>query len=264
MSMLELYHSVNSVCAQRVRLALAEKNLEWKSHIMTLRGDQFDPTYMKLNPNAVVPTLLHDGNAVIESTVILHYLDEVFPDPPLMPAAPADRAKVRMFTKLLDEYVHNSCTVLTFATAFRAPLARMSRDALEAELAKAPNQKRSAFKRDVVAHGLDSSYALDAVQHHDKLLDWIVTAMERGPYLAGDRYSIADAAVTPYVLRLDLLRLAPMWAKRPGVAAWYERVRQRPSFDRAIARLMTDVDRAPFASFEPDPWPKVQDILRAA
>src|SRR5262249_896963 len=59
--MLELYHSINSVCAQKVRLALTEKELEAKEHLMTLRGDQFDPTYMKLNPNAVVPTVVHDG-----------------------------------------------------------------------------------------------------------------------------------------------------------------------------------------------------------
>jgi glutathione S-transferase len=76
---LELYHSVNSVCAQKVRVALAEKGLEYKSRLMTLRGDQFDPAYMRLNPNGVVPTLVHDGRAVIESSVILYYLDEAFP-----------------------------------------------------------------------------------------------------------------------------------------------------------------------------------------
>jgi glutathione S-transferase len=262
--MLELYHTVNSVCAQRVRFVLAEKNIDWTSRLMTLRGDQFDPAYMKLNPNAVVPTLIHDGKVVVESTVILHYLDEVFPEPPLMPEAALDRARVRMFTKLLDEYVHNSCSVLSFATAFRAGMAKMSGEALEAELAKAPNQKRSAFKRDVVARGLESNYVKEAVQHHDKLLGWMAAALEHGPYLAGQRYSIADAAVTPYVLRLDLLRLAPMWAKRPAIAAWYERVRQRPSFDTAITRPATDADRAPFANFQTDPWPMVQEMLRAA
>ena len=116
--MLELYHSVNSVCAQKVRIALAEKGLEYREHLMTLRGDQFDAAYMKLNPNAVVPTLIHDGRPVIESSVILYYLDEAFPKPSLMPADPHQRAAVRLYNKLIDEYVHNSCTILTFATAF--------------------------------------------------------------------------------------------------------------------------------------------------
>ncbi len=69
--MLELYHNVNSVCAQKVRIALTEKELECKEHLMTLRGDQFDPAYMKLNPNAVVPTLVHDGRPIVESSIIL-------------------------------------------------------------------------------------------------------------------------------------------------------------------------------------------------
>ncbi len=49
---------------------------------MTLRGDQYEPDYMKLNPNAVVPTLVHDDNVIIESTVIMHYVNEPFPARP--------------------------------------------------------------------------------------------------------------------------------------------------------------------------------------
>jgi glutathione S-transferase len=64
--MLELYHSINSVCAQKVRIALKEKGQEAKDQIMTLRGDRFDPAYLALNPSGVVPTLVHDGKPIIE------------------------------------------------------------------------------------------------------------------------------------------------------------------------------------------------------
>src|SRR5579875_2563430 len=77
---LELYHATNSVCAQKVRLALAEKRLSAKEHLLTLNGDQYDPAYLKLNPNGVVPTLVHDGHVVTESTIILYYLDDAFPE----------------------------------------------------------------------------------------------------------------------------------------------------------------------------------------
>ena len=136
--MLELYHSINSVCAQKIRIALLEKGLQAKEHLMTLRGDQFDPAYMKLNPNAVVPTLIHDGNVIVESSIILYYLEDAFPEKPLMPQAPVDRVKARMFNKLIDEYVHNSCTILTFATAFRPGLLKMTPEEREAGFAKAP------------------------------------------------------------------------------------------------------------------------------
>jgi len=259
--MLELYHSVNSVCAQKVRIALAEKGLEYKEHLMTLAGDQFDPAYMRLNPNAVVPTLIHDGQAIIESSVILYYLDEAFPERPLMPAPPLARVQVRLFNKLIDEYVHNSCTILSFATAFRARLLGMSPEAREAELAKSPSKKRSEYKRDVVANGLDSHFVAEALEWHEKLLTWMEKAMQSGPYLAGERYSLADVAVLPYILRLELLRLSALWDERPGVKGWWERIRQRPSTQQAIFQQMTEADGAPFRNFAPDPWPKLRALV---
>ena len=232
--MLTLYHGKTSVCSIKARLALAEKGVDLESKLMTLRGDQFDPDYMKLNPNAVVPTLVHDGNVVIESTVIMNYVDEAFPGPALMPGDPRARAK-----------------------------ARMTPEEREAELAKSPDAKRSDIKRQVVAHGLDAPLVVDALRQHEKLLDRIERAMADGPFIAGSGYSLADAAATPYVWRLDMLKLARMWDRRPGVAAWYERVRQRPSFNQAVTQWLNADDFARYAK-EPDPWPKVQAILKAA
>jgi glutathione S-transferase len=259
--MLELYHNINSVCAQKIRLALAEKALDCQEHLLTLAGDQFDPAYMKLNPNAVVPTLVHDGYPIIESSVILYYIDEAFPLPPLMPEAPRARAKVRLYNKLIDEYVHNSCTILSFATALGVRLARMSPEAREAELSKSPSKKRAEYKRDVVVRGLDSPFVLEAIEHHEKLLDWMEEASHSGAYLAGDAYSLADVAVIPYILRLELLGLSRIWDRRPGVARWWEAMRVRPSTEQAILRRMTEADAAPFKNLQPDPWPKVKALL---
>ena len=76
---LRLYHNDMSVCAQKVRFALAEKKLAWEGHHLNLRaGDQQEPEYLKLNPNAVVPTLVDDGNIMVESTVICEYLDDAY------------------------------------------------------------------------------------------------------------------------------------------------------------------------------------------
>jgi len=262
--MLELYHSINSVCAQKVRVALVEKDLGWKDHLVDLGGGQFDPAYMKLNPNAVVPTLVHDGKVVIESSVILYYIDEAFPKPPLMPADPLLRARVRMYNKLIDEYLHNACTVLTFATAFRPAWSKLSPEAVEARLlAPSPNKKRAEHKRDVIAHGLASKFVGEALELHQKLLGWMEASLRDGPWLAGDTFSLADAAVIPYILRLDLLRLAPMWAERPAIAQWYARMRERPSVRRTVLDAMGEQDWAPFKNLAPDPWPQVREILAA-
>src|SRR6516225_2820867 len=186
---------------------------------MTLRGDQFDPAYMKLNPNAVVPTLVHDGQVITESSIILYYLDDAFPENPLMPMAPSDLVKVRMVNKFIDEYLHNSCMILTFATAFRPAFLRMSPPDREAQFSRSPIRKRAEYKRDVVEHGLDSKYVQEALQ------------------------------------------LSRLWDSHPGVGAWWERVRIRPSVQQTIFQRMTESDW--FKSIAPDPWPKVRELLAA-
>jgi len=94
--MLELYHHGTSVCAAKSRLTLGEKGLEWTGHyIDIIKGEQFAPEYLKLNPKHVVPTLVHDGRVIRESTLIGEYLDEAFPDPPLKPVNPLDRYRMR-------------------------------------------------------------------------------------------------------------------------------------------------------------------------
>ncbi len=256
--MLELYHSVNSVCAQKVRVVLAEKGLEYREHLMTLRGDQFDDAYMKLNPNAVVPTLIHDGRPVIESSVILYYLDEVFPKPSLMPQDPHQRAAVRQFNKMIDEYVHNSCSILTFATAFRPWLGGLTAEQIDQRLAKSPNKKRVEHKRDVALHGLESKFVREALDYHLKLLKMMDQALARGPWLAGEQFSLADAAVIPYILRLDLLKMDKLF--KESIKGWYARMRARPSVKKEMLERMTPQDKAPFEKLDPDPWPVIQKL----
>jgi len=102
--MLELYHAPQSTCSQKVRIALAEKNLDWTERRVNLpKNEQLRPEYLKLNPNGVVPTLVHDGKVIIDSSVILEYLDEVFPKPLLSPADPARRAQMRAWMRFLEE-----------------------------------------------------------------------------------------------------------------------------------------------------------------
>jgi glutathione S-transferase len=261
---LELYHSINSVCAQKVRIALNEKGVVAEDRIMTLRGDQYEPAYLKLNPNGVVPTLVHDGAPITESSLILYYIDEIFPEPPLMPKAPGQRYRVRVYNKLIDEYLHNSCTILTFATAFRPAFLKMAPEAWQAELNKAPLKRRALYKRSVIEHGLDSEFVVEALAQHKKLLSWMSDSLKGDLYLAGDSFSNADCAVIPYVLRLELLKLAGMWDHHPTIADWWLRMRTRPSVKAAIFDRMSEADWAPFKNLTPDPWPKVQALLKAA
>ena len=84
--MLTLYTFHNSICTQKVFIALAEKDLGYDEHLINLfAAEQYDPEYLKLNPKGVVPTLVHDGRAIPESSLICEYVDEMWPNSPLIP-----------------------------------------------------------------------------------------------------------------------------------------------------------------------------------
>ena len=113
--MLTLYDYGNSVCCQKVRITLCEKGLDWDAiRVDLFASEQYDPKYLKLNPKGVVPTLVHDGVPVIESTLICEYLDETFPDPPLAPKDAVQRAQMRLWSKFVDEGLFDVETVIDF------------------------------------------------------------------------------------------------------------------------------------------------------
>ena len=212
----------------------------------------------------MVPTLVHDGKPIIESSLILYYLDEAIPEGPLMPSDSALRYRVRLYNKLIDEYVHNSCMILTFTTAFRSNFLKMPREAWLTEVNKTPLKRRAEYKRIVIEHGLDSEFVREAIAQHEKLLSWMVASLQGGRYLAGNEFSNADCAVIPYILRLELLKLAGMWDRYPSIGDWWARMRERPSVKATVIDRMTETDWAPFRNLAPDPWPKVQSFMKAA
>lgn len=119
--MLALYHNDMSLCAQKVRVCLAEKKLDREDlHIVLRSGEHQKEWYRKLNRRAVVPTLIDGEKLVPESNVILEYLDETYPDPPPRPDSPFGRTKMWLWTKQLDEDIHDaSAAILRFGIAFR-------------------------------------------------------------------------------------------------------------------------------------------------
>jgi len=101
---LHLFHADISNCSMRVRMALAEKNLEWTSHHLDLRKKEtVTPEYFGIHPKGLVPTLVHDGVVHIESNEIIEYLDRAFPDPPLQPEAETEREQMQEWLRTATE-----------------------------------------------------------------------------------------------------------------------------------------------------------------
>jgi glutathione S-transferase len=101
--MLELYHHSTSVCAAKVRMALAEKDIPWKGHyIDILKGDQFAPGFLKLNPKGLVPVLIDNGKVILEPTVINEYIEDAYPDIPLRPTSALEDVYPSSLIKLIQ------------------------------------------------------------------------------------------------------------------------------------------------------------------
>jgi len=154
--MLALYHNAASTCSQKVRLILAEKKLEWESRDVDLvGGGQHDPEYTKLNPNHVVPTLVHDEGVFIESTLINEYLDDAFPQIAMKPADPAGRHAMRLWTRRIDE-LHPSAGVLTYAIGTRPMILQRAQADIDAHVEQIPDPQRRAQRRSVIEKGIDA------------------------------------------------------------------------------------------------------------
>ena len=125
-----LYNAPQSTCSQRVRFVLNAKKISFAEiKLNLLAGDQLKPDYLALNPNGVVPTLDHDGAIVIDSSVIIEYLDEVVPTPEsFTPRDPVTRARMRALMRFIDEMPAAAVRVPTFNLAFLPRFAAMSEE----------------------------------------------------------------------------------------------------------------------------------------
>ena len=259
--MLTLYHHDTSVCSQKVRLVLAEKEIPWEGSFIDLgKGQHQTPEYMKLNPNAVVPTLVHDDYVIIESSVINEYLDDLDPAQPLKPEAPYQRARMRLWIKQLDDSIHSAINTVSNAIAFRRFRARQSPEERAARLARIPDPAKRAKMKELTENGIESPLMGEALTRLDRMLADMEAALATDDWLAGGRYSLADAGFTPYVNRLAVLGLEGTWSDRPNVADWYTRIKQRPAYNTAI--LDHDpADRIALMKKSGDElWPRIQEL----
>jgi glutathione S-transferase len=225
-----LYNAPQSTCSQRVRFVMNAKTLPFTEiKLDLLEGDQLKPDYLKLNPNGVVPTLVHDGAVVIDSAVIMEYLEEV-ETPRFTPEAPAERAAMRSLMRFIDEMPTPAVRVPTFNIAFLPRFQAMS----EQEFIAFANSKplRREFMLRMGQKGFPDSEmkeAMDRLQRTVVRMDDAI-ATSGGPWLMGKQLTLADIAVMPVLVRLADLRLDRIWAGRPAVVRWYDAIKAHPAF----------------------------------
>jgi glutathione S-transferase len=168
--MLQLYTFQLCPFAHRVRLALAEKGVVAEPIEIDLKNKPAN--FARISPYGRVPLLLHGEVKLWESAIINEYLDEVFPDPPLMPASLPDRALARIWIKFADERLYSATHSLIFT-------------------------REEEARRKLAAEMLDSVWFLEN--------EVMAKRPGRGPYVFGDRFTLADIALYPWFEQVGAL-----------------------------------------------------------
>lgn len=240
MPTLVLHHVLPSFYSQVARLALAEKGATWTDR-WCIAGpplfDNYKPEYARLNPEMTVPTLVVGDTAVPGSLEIARWADANLDGPPLLPADPEARAEVERW---VDAFKGVSIRELTYGTMGGKGPARVNAARLKVlheQRAKAPAladvyDAKIADIQDFSANAADPAMVDAHRARVNALLDELDQAVAAHPFVVGDVYTLADVAWTVTVARLMWLKLDPL-AERPMLAAWYQRCRSRPSFERA-------------------------------
>lgn len=217
-------------------MCLFEKELAFESRVLNLQKfEQHGPEYLKLNPKGVVPTLVHDGEPVTESSQIIQYLDAAFPEPPLTPAEAGERENMKKWIRWSDEVGYQAVYIATWDVLSRPVAAQLSDEALEDILSRVPTEERRARWKAAAREGFSEEEFEEARRMMVETLDEMEADLASGPWLAGSAYSLGDIAMIPFVERMFDLNPELMDEERiPHIVDWFQRMQARPAFDKAF------------------------------
>ena len=202
-----LYHLWLSPFCRKVRIVLAEKKLEVEMQVEPV-WERRQP-FLTLNPAGKVPVLVEpEGTILSDSMAITEFLDEVYPDPPLIGGTPEERAEIRRLVAWFDHKFNAEVTA---------------------------NLVGEKIMNRFLGLGEPDSRAIRAGHANIRThLEYIAFLIQRRNWLAGNRMTLADIAAAAHLSCVDYIGDVP-WEKHEDAKNWYARVKSRPSFRSILA-----------------------------
>jgi len=235
---LKLYNFPQSTCSQKVRLTLWEKSIEFIDRpVDSKKREHLSDWYLKLNPNGVVPTLAHDGAVVIDSSVIMEYLEEVFPENPLVPKDPVERAHMRKWMRYFEEVPTPAIRVPSFNQYLSKRFDKLTQAEFEKFVDNHPIRKQF-YKKMRKEQGFDERETDSAIDRLRQSVDRMEKGLQEsgGPWLMGERLTLADYCILPTMDRMRDLGLEEIWFGHTRVCTWLDQVSKRPAFEKTYYR----------------------------
>ncbi len=251
MSDIKLYHYWDSTCSMKVRMFLAEKELEWESiHIDLGKMKHLDAEYMAINRYGVVPSLAHNSETIVQSNIICEYLEDRFPKSgqSLIPEDPMAKARMREWAYHESEHLLRDIATATFNLMIKQKVKIIGEDRIRAAANAHPNQERAQARLKGLLSPIDTSGVEKARNAVDDVCRRMEDVLSQSEWLAGDQFSLADISHAPYVDRMEHLFWSDLWQDRPALNDWAERIKSRPSYNASVPpddqRLPTPVKAA--------------------
>jgi glutathione S-transferase len=240
MTELILYDAAGVPSPRRVKMCLFEKGLPFTIRWINLGlMDQKRPDYLKLNPMGLVPTLVHNGNALYESNVINEYIDAVFPDPPLVPKDPLGQAQMRMWFAFEGDLAKpfRDAVYETFGKE-RLKSSGLSAEKLREEIAKrTTNEAYARFAVSVLTSPRNDALIADRQQLMLEKMQQMEDRLADGrTWACGDRFTLADIALAPRVDMFPVVGIGDLYSRFPRIGDFMQRLKARPSWEASAVR----------------------------
>lgn len=237
---LHLYHGDISNCSMRVRMTLEEKGLDWTSHHLDLKKkENISDDYFAINPNGLVPTLVHDGVVHIESNDIIDYLDKTFPEPALRAVDNED--EMLEWLRLAASIHLTGIKPYVYATMIQKKVKKTA----EEEAKYNALQKNEDLKSFHSKHAGDKEMNVDELAEPKQILkdsfDKLEASLTGNDWIMGSQYTLADISWIP--VHFVLVGCGYPFENYPNITRWAEAFKARDSYKKGILEWCEDFSK---------------------
>ena len=233
--MLDVYSWEPNANSGKPLLCLKEKGVEFEFHYINMGVlEQHSPEYVKVNPQGTIPTVIHDGFKMLESTPAMEYIDEAFHGPHLTPHDPYEQWKMRRWMRYVDEYLNPSLAMQAGSSAGGRMAGNMTEEEKDAAVARIPLPERARVWRLILDRGVSEAELEESRRRVTSAIAEFERALGDHPYLAGPTYSLADVDAMTTLHSWPLMRPEINETDTPNLWAWFRRCHAREGIKEAF------------------------------
>lgn len=215
-------------------LALKEKGVPFDFHYVNMGArEQHSPEYVRINPNGTVPTVIHDGFAMFESTPMMEYVEDAFDGPSLVPDDPLQRWRMRWWMRRIDVYL-NPSLAMQAGSAFGRNMQVTDEDR-KAAVDRIPLPERARVWDKIMRAGASEDDLAESRRRVGVVIAEMEKALGEHDYLAGPAYSLADVNAMTTLHSWPMNREDVSETLTPNLWAWFRRCHARPAIKEAFA-----------------------------